>query len=383
MKLRKLTGLALAAAVAAAPAWAPAWAQDGPIKLVMAAELSGAGAVSGTNYKQGAELAVEHINAKGGILGKKIEYTAYDTKTTPADSRAAIQRALDEGTYALLGPVFSGPIMATMELAKEAGVTQIVGGEAAGITKQGNPFIFRTSLSQSDSMPKLANYFANDLKAKKVAIVWVNNDFGKGGRDVIKAEFAKRNIEVVADLSTESGQADFAADAIKVKNSGADAIFSYVNEEESARFLRAAKQQGITTPIIGETTLLGQKVIELAGDAANGAKGHVGLSIDAPIPAFQAFAKAYEEKFKSKPDHNGIKGYSAVYMIKAATEKMGKIDRKGLAAALHGMTISPDKEPGIMVESTFDANGDVDRISFLGEVINGKQVINKTLPKLR
>ena len=84
-------------------------------------------------------------------------------------------------------------------------------------------------------MPKLAKYFAEDLKAKKVAIVWVNNDFGKGGRDVIKAEFAKRNVEVVADLSTESGQADFAADAIKVKNSGADAVFSYVNEEESAR----------------------------------------------------------------------------------------------------------------------------------------------------
>jgi branched-chain amino acid transport system substrate-binding protein len=71
-----------------------------------------------------------------------------------------------------------------------------------------------------------------------------------------------------------------------VKNANADAVFVYLNEEESARFLRAAKQQGITKPMIGETTLLGAKVLELAGDAANGVKGHVGLSTDAdPGPA--------------------------------------------------------------------------------------------------
>jgi branched-chain amino acid transport system substrate-binding protein len=370
------------AAIAALAATLPAAAQD-TIKLISTTELSGAGAVSGTNYKQGAELAVEHINAKGGILGKKIEFIAYDTKTTPADSRAAIQRALDEGTYALIGPVFSGPILATMELAQEAGVTQIVGGEAAAITKKGNKNIFRTSLSQADAMPKIAKFMKEELKAQKVAIIFVNNDFGKGGRDAIKAELEKLGVQIVADVSTEQGQADFAADALKVKNAGADVVFSYVNEEESARFLRAAKQQGITVPLVGETTLLGQKVIELAGDAANGVKGHVSLSVDAPVPAFQTFAKAYTEKFKSNSDHNGIKGYTAVYMIKAATEKMGKFDRKGLADALHGLTISPDKEPGILIESTFDANGDVDRPSFMGEVVNGKQVINKTLPKLR
>ena len=370
------------AALAAFTLAVPAVAQD-TIKLISTTELSGAGAVSGTNFKQGAELAVEHINAKGGILGKKIEFIAYDTKTTPADSRAAIQRALDEGTYALIGPVFSGPILATMELAAEAGVTQIVGGEASAITKKGNKSIFRTSLSQADAMPKIAKFMKEELKAQKVAIIFVNNDFGKGGRDAIKSELEKLGVQIAADVSTESGQADFAADALKVKNAGADVVFSYLNEEESARFLRAAKQQGITAPLVGETTLLGQKVIELAGDAANGVKGHVSLSIDAPLPAFQTFAKAYSERFKSNSDHNGIKGYTAVYMVKAATEKMGKIDRKGLADALHGMTISPDKEPGILIESTFDANGDVDRPSFMGEVINGKQVINKTLPKLR
>ena len=124
-------------------------------------------------------------------------------------------------------------------------------------------------------------------------------------------------------------------------------------------------------------------MIELAGDAANGVKGHVGLTVDAPVPAIQDFGKKYEAKYKSKPDHNGVKGYIAPYMIKAAAEKAGKLDAKAIAAALHGLTITPDKEPGILIEATWDDTGEIDRISFLGEVKDGKQVITETLPKLK
>ncbi len=372
---------AIFAVMAAGLASIPAFAQE-KIKLVNVSELSGAGATAGTNWRNGIDLAVSQINASGGIMGKQIELVSYDSQTNPAASRTAIQRGIDEGAYAILGPVFSGPIMASMQVAQTAEIAQFVGGEAAGITQKGNAFVFRTSLSQSAAMPKLANYMQNELKAKSVAFVWGNNDFGRGGRDVMLPELEKRGIKVVADISTEQGQADFAADAIKAKNSNADAIFVYLNEDESARFLRAAKQQGITTPLIGETTLLGAKVIELAGEAANGVKGHVGLSVDAPVPAFAKFGKEFKDKFNYASDHNGMKGYMAVFMIKAATEKMGKLDKKGVAETLHGWTIKPAAYPGILIETSIDKNGDLDRESFLGEVIAGKQVISKTLPKL-
>ncbi len=357
----------------------PATAQQ-TVKLVNVVELSGAGASAGTNWRNGIELAAAHINAKGGILGRQIQLVHYDTQTNPGNTRAAVQRAIDEDTYVVLGPVFSGPIGASMQIAQRAEIAQIVGGEAAGLTMQGNPYIFRTSLSQSAAMPKIANYLKDTVKASSLAIIWVNNDFGKGGRDAIMPELAKRGIKVVADVSTEQGQADFAADAIKIKNSGADAVFVYLNEDESARFLRAARQQGIDKPLVGETTLLGAKVIELAGDAANGARGHVGLSVDAPIPAFQEFGKQFREKFNATPDHNGLKGYMAVYMVKWATEKMGKFDKKGVADTLRGATITTQMEPGILITTKIERNGDLDRESFLGEVIGGKQVINVKLP---
>jgi branched-chain amino acid transport system substrate-binding protein len=372
------TALAAALAVGAVTASA-----QQTVNMPIVIELSGAGAVSGTNFRDGAVLAIDEINAKGGILGRKIVAPQSDTQSNPGVSRAQVQKAIDSNPYVILGPVFSGSVKVNMVLAQQAEVPQITGAEAADITQAGNPYIFRTSFGQQMSMPKIANYVRDGLKAKTVAVLWVNNDFGKGGRDTFIKEMNARNIKVVADVSTESGQVDFAADVVKVKSANADAIFVYTNEEESARFLREARKQGVKTPLIGETTLLGQKVIELAGDAANGVRGHVGLTVDAPVAAVLAFRERFFKRYNYLPDHNGLKGYTGVYAVKHATEKIGKFDRKLLAKTMHGLTITPEQEPGILMEATWDANGDIDRISFLAEVVDGKQKIVSILPKLR
>jgi len=357
-------------------------AQD-TIKIPNIIELSGAGATVGKNWQNGSQMAADEINAKGGILGKKIQLEAVDTASDPGKARAGVQRAIDDKPVAIFGPIYSGSVSATLKMTAEAEIPQIIGGEAAPLTAQGSKYIFRTSFGQNVSMPKIANYIRDGVKAKTIAVVYVNNDFGKGGRNAIMKELESRNIKVVADISTEAGQADFAADVVKVKGSNPDAVFIYTNEEESARFLIEAKKQGIDKPLIGETTLLGQKVIDLAKDAANGAKGHVGLTVDADIAAVKEFGKKFEAKFGYKPDHNGIKGYIAPYMLKAAAETAGKLDGKAIAAALHGLTISPDKEPGILIEATWDDTGEIDRISFLAEIKNGQQMITQTLPKLK
>src|SRR5262249_4012116 len=137
------------------------------------------------------------------------------------------------------------------------------------------------------------------------------------------------------------------------------------------------------TPLFGETTLLGQKVIELAGAAANGVRGHVGLTVDAPVPAIQEFAKKFEARYKYRPDHNGLKGYTGVYLVQYVTEKIGKFDSKAFGAAMKGLTLTPDKAPGILMEATWDQNGDIDRASFLAEIVDGKQKIVEILPKLK
>lgn len=352
------------------------------VKIANVIELTGGGATVGSNWKDAVTMAFEEINAGGGILGKTVELTNYDTQTNAQNSRAMVQKALDDGSYVVLGPIYSSSTKVNMILTQRAKIPQIVGSEAPFITTMGNPYVFRTSFGAAQSMPKLAAYLSDGIKVSNVAVIWVNDDFGKGGRDSVIKELKKRGIKVATDLSTEVGQADFASDVIKVKNSGADAVFAYLHEEESARLLKEIRKQGVKLPVIGETTLMNQKVIDLAGAAANGVKGHVGLSADAPVPAVKEFSKKFQAKFGRKPDHNGIKGYIAAYTVKHVTEKMGKFDSVGFAKTLHGLTISPKDEPGILMEVTWNDKGDVDRQSFLVEVVNGKQKITTILPKL-
>jgi branched-chain amino acid transport system substrate-binding protein len=352
------------------------------IKIANIVELSGGGATAGTNFKNGVELAVKEINASGGILGKKIQTTTSDTQSNPGVAKGLTQKAVDDNVFAIFGPVFSGSIMVSMAESRKAEIPNFTGGEAASITTQGNPYIFRTSFTQATAMPKVARYISDTAKLKTIAIIYVNNDFGKGGLDMIKKALDKSPTKVLAEISSDAGQVDFSAAVLKAKQSNADGVFVYSNEEESARILRELRKQGWTKPIIGETTLTGQKVIELAGEAANGAVAHVGLTVDAPLPAIRAFRAKFEKEYKYISDHNGMKGYSGIYTLKAAIDKVGKLDRKAVAAAMHTLKVSTAKEPGILMDVSFDANGDLDRESFLVEVKNGKQEVVATLPPL-
>ena len=372
---RTLQGLVMAAAMAAA-----SLAVAQPIKIFGLVELSGTGAVSGTNFNDGVKLAVKEINASGGILGRQVDYQASDTQSQAPIAKALAQKAVDQGAYVVMGPVFSGSILVSMPETRKAEVTNFTGGEAASITQQGNPYIFRTSFTQAAAMPKVARYLNDTVKAKSVAIIFVNNDFGKGGSDAMVKALEPYGIKVAANISTDPGQVDFSSAVVKAKQSNADALFVYSNEEESARCLRELKKQGYDKPIVGETTLTSQKVIELAGDAANGAIAHVGLSADAPQPEVQKFSAAFQKEYNYKGDHNSLKGYSAMYFVKVMTERIGKVDTKALAAALHGATMTVKDNPGVLLDVSFDNNGDLDRVSYMTKVVDGKQAIIATLP---
>jgi branched-chain amino acid transport system substrate-binding protein len=375
--MRTFQSLALALLAAASLA---ASAQQPPVLFYGIMELSGTGATPGTNFDNGVKLAVKEINAAGGILGRKINYVSTDTQTNPGVAKAVAQKAIDEGAYVVLGPVHSGSMIVSMGETRRAEITNFTGGEAAVITQQGNPYVFRTSFTQSTSMPKLARYLKEQMKAKTVAVVYTNNDFGKGGRDEMTKALAANDIKIVADVSTDPGQIDFSTVALKTKQSDADVVFVYLTEEEGARLLREFRKQGMTKPIVGETTIIGQKVIELAGDAAEGIVGHVGLTPDAPQAAVKAFDAKYQAEYKQRSDHNGMKGYSAVYIVKAVTEKIGKVDSKALAAALHGAKISAKDNPGVLLDVSFDQKGDLDRESFMVKVANGKQQVIAIVP---
>jgi hypothetical protein len=118
-------------------------AKTAPVKIVSLMELSGAGATAGTNFSNGVKLAVKEINAAGGILGRKLDLQTFDTQSNPGVAKALAQKAVDLGAFAVMGPVFSGSVIVNMNETKRAEIPNFMGGEAANLTQQGNPYVFR------------------------------------------------------------------------------------------------------------------------------------------------------------------------------------------------------------------------------------------------
>jgi len=373
-----LKKLLLSATLSALIGTASAYADS--VKLADVAELSGAGAAAGAVWHDGVKLAVEEINADGGILGKQIDLVAYDSQTDPQNSRAMVQKAIDEGTYVLLGTVYSSSTVVNMLVAMQNGVPQITGSESPTITAKGNPYIFRTAFGAQKGLPKLGTYLKRVVGAEDIAVVWANTEYGKGGHDAFLDVAEKLGLNIVLDIPTEQAQVDFAADVAKIKSSDADAVFIYLTEEESARFLIEAHKQNLELPMAGDTVLASQKVIDLAGEAANGALGHVGLTTEAPIPAIQQMAAKFQEEYGYGADHNAIKGYIGVYMVKYVTEMIGEFDRQKFADALHNLCLDVASHPGILMDVCWDNAGEMSRDSFLVEVVDGAQKITAVLP---
>lgn len=355
---------------------------SGTVFIPQILELSGPGAISGTNFHDGASMAIQEINAAGGILGEQISTTVLDTQSDPSVARAQMQSVLDNNPYVILGPIFTGSCQSTMPIAQQAQIPQMIGGLGANLTEEGDQYVFRTSLSQADEMPEIIDYLANKLHAKKISIIWVNNDFGKGGRDAFDAAAKKRGLQVVADIPVEQNLQDYSAPLAQVTEAKPDAVFVYLNEGGSARLLIKAGHDGNKIPIVGDTTLLGAKVVQLAGSAANNIKGFVDLSVDMPVPGIKKFDTDFTKKYGYTPDENAIKGYTAVYTIRYVATKVGNFNSQDFAKALHGMTITPAEVPQIFLSSTWSDKGGLARPGFFAQIDNGKQNIIATLPKL-
>ncbi len=352
------------------------------VTLGIVAEMTGSGASTGHFWENGVLMAVEEINAAGGILGRKVTTFTLDTKTEAATGMAMMRRAVDRKPFVVMGSCYSGITLANMPILQAAGIPQFTAAEAPSITDRGNPNIFRTMYSSSLSMQKVALWVTDVLKVKQLAIVYANDEFGRGGRDALVKLVQAKGVKIVADLGTDLGQADFTGELARVKASGADTLFAYIHEEEGGRFLRQAKEMGVDQAmrIVDHATLVGPETVKLAGKAAEGIQGFVDMSQESK--AFKPIAQKYEKKYGQVPDHNFFKGYIGTYVVKATAEIAGSFDQQKFRDTLHGHTLCVSKYPGVLANIHYDQNGDLDRESSVVKIQDGKQVIVETLPPL-
>ena len=358
----------------------PGWAQT-VVKLGIVAEITGGGAASGTMWRDGVNLAVEDINRKGGVLGRRLETFVMDTQSDPPTSVAVMRRAINEHPVAILGTVYSSSTVANMEVARQAGIPQISGSESVLVVQKGNPNIFLTSFSQQVGFAKLVRWLVEDRKADKIALIYVNDAFGRGGREAFLKFLKDRGKSVVADISTEVQQADFTPELTQVRGSGATHLMIYSHEEENARIMIQLRKLGLNVETVGDN-LCAQTSIDPGGDAMNGAKCHVPMTAASPIPSMMDLGRRFQEKYGKSPDHNMYKGYIGVHMLKVAIERVGAFDGAKVRECLHNNLFTVGDETGLLTDVYVDEKGETDRESFIVEIQNQKPKVIKVVPML-
>jgi branched-chain amino acid transport system substrate-binding protein len=338
------------------------------------------------NWRLGAEMAVDEINAAGGILDCRIELDIQDTQGDPDVSRQVVASQLEDDPYAILGTVLSSSTIVNMVEAQRAEVPMFVGAEAPAITDRDengdNDFIYRASFGVDTAADKFVDYIV-DQGVGSVDVIWKNDEFGAGGRDAYVEAFEEVGIDVDLDIQVQPDQTDQSSEVAQLADGDADAVFVFMTEIETAAFLDEYQAQGLDRPLYGGDVLSAASTIALAQPgAADGTTTHAGLNASAPV--FADWAEAYAEFHPDAdpPDHNSLKGYTIVHVVKEATEQIGEFDNSQVADTLHCATLRVEDEPGLLLDVAYDANGDIDRESYIVTVRDGVGEIVETRPPL-
>ena len=275
-------------------------------------------------------MAVAEINEAGGILGCQIVPEFQDTQADPDVSKQVVADMAEGDPYVFLGTVFSSNTIVNMVEAQRAEIPMFVGAEAPAITNReengDNDFIYRTSFGVDTAADKFIDYIV-DQGVTSVDMIYKNDEFGAGGRDAYAAAFEEVGIEMQLDIQVQPDQIDLSAEVAQLAGGGADAIFAFMTEIETAAFLDEVQAQALEKPIYGGDVLSAASTIALVQPgAADGTKTHAGLNASAPVFADWKEAYAAFHPSADPPDHNSIKGYTAVYIVKESTERIGSFD---------------------------------------------------------
>lgn len=301
------------------------------IKIGGNLELSGGVASYGSSINDGAKLAIDEINAAGGIGGKQIEYIPVDNKSDNAEAAtAAIRLAEQEKVVAMIAPATSGNTVATVQVAEQYKVPIVTASgtaETVTVNEKGdvNEYAFRTCFIDPFQGIVAANFATEDLKAKKVAIYAdSSSDYAKGLAKSFKEQIEANGGEVVIEEAYVADDVDFKSTLTNIKGKNPDFVFIPGYYEEVGLIVKQAREIGIDAPLMGADGWDSPTLVELAGsDALNNTFITNHYSSGDPDQKIQDFVKAFSDKYGSQPNAFHALGYDTVYYLKDAIERAG------------------------------------------------------------
>lgn len=283
----------------------------------------------GRSMQTGASVALDEINAAGGVDGAKLEMIWLDTESSPSIGRTLAQRLIfNDRVDAILGCHSSTVVLATADLMTQNQILDIAMGSAQKVTELNNPWIVRVRENDLLTGKVLVNYMVDKANLKKVAIIFMSEQYGMGGRDNLVTALAAKGLKPVAAEAHNQGDKDFSSQLLNVKKAGADALVLISGVPDLGIMVKQARQLIPDVKIFMSSVGATKPFMDVAGEAANGTFAVVTYTEDNPNPAVQKFVQAFKAKHNAPPfDFFSALSYDAVYMLAQATKKAGTPDQ--------------------------------------------------------
>ena len=322
---------------------------------------TGATAIYGTAVKNGAQIAVDEINAAGGINGKQIEYRFEDDQNDAEKAVNAYNTLKDWGMQMLVGTTTTAPCIAVAGKTASDNLFQITpSASAPSVLSSGNGNIFQVCFTDPNQGIASAQYIAENKLAKKIGIIYDSSDvYSSGIEEKFEAEAKDKGLQIVSKAAfTADSKTDFGTQLQKAKDAGADLLFLPIYYQEASIILKQADTMGYKPKFFGVDGMDGILTVEnFDTKLAEDVMLLTPFAADAKDKTVQNFVKTYKEKYKDTPNQFAADSYDAVYALKAAIEEskattdmsasdmcdalkgaMTKIKMQGLTGGKDGLT---------------------------------------------
>jgi branched-chain amino acid transport system substrate-binding protein len=356
---------------------------DEAIKIGMIAPMTGPQQFEGQTEVNAVKMAVDEVNKAGGILGgRMITLISEDDMAKPADGVSAIEKLITKDkVVAIQGAQWSSVSKAIMPVLEKYGVPAVTAiSTAPDITEgtlPGKDWIFRVIPHDGLVAGSFANFLKNTLKASKVDVLAVNDDWGRQSTAAIKTEFEKLGGTLPVIEYYTGGETNFLPQLTKIKNDKPDALFLVAQSQDGSMIVKQLKELGWKVPVAGLGAFASDTFISLAKDAAEGVYSLAQYADGVDTAGNKAFVDAWKARYPKSllPDKYAWGPYTATKVIIKAIEKAGSTDPKKIQEALKTVTYD-----GITGQIAFDQKHQAHPDVYITQVKNGKAVVVNAVP---
>ncbi len=315
------------------------------IKVGEFASLTGKEATFGTSSHEGTVLAVEEINAAGGVLGKKMELITEDNLSKAGESATVVNKLIDrDGAVAILGEVASSRSLEAAPICQQSKIPMISPSSTNPKVTETGDYIFRVCFIDPFQGTVMANFASKTLKAKKVAVFTdVKSDYSKGLAKYFKEGFTKSGGQISAELDFNGGDKDFKAQLTAIKAAAPDAVFVPGYYTDVALICIQAKQLGLNVPLFGGDGWEAEDLIKIGKEAVEGNFFSTHYHPEVSSPKSKQFVENYRKRFKNQdgspksPDAMAALGYDSAMILAEAMKRAGTTDGAKVRDALAAM----------------------------------------------